>query len=154
MSATGHGGAGRSPTDGWSPPFADGIPVGAADVRQRVRLALLDSGEHCDQRPREDALLVASELATNAVRHGGGITGFQARVVGGVLVLAISDRVDDTPRTLRRLPGDHRPGGYGWPIIQRLARGVVVEPRGRTNGTGPYDGGPAGKTITVTLPLS
>jgi anti-sigma regulatory factor (Ser/Thr protein kinase) len=144
----------RPPADG--PPAAsatDGLPAGAADVRQRVRLALRDSGGRHDPRRTEDALLVASELATNAVMHGGGITGFQARVVGAVLLLAISDRSDATPTTIRRLPGDLRPGGYGWPIIQRLARQVVVETRRRAAGEGPSGAGPGGKTITVTLPL-
>ncbi|MFC4031227.1 ATP-binding protein [Streptomyces polygonati] len=132
---------------------ADLLPVAAADVRQRVRRALLDSGERCDPIPTEDALLVASELATNAIVHGGGITGFQAEVLDGVLVLAISDSADVVPTMTRRLPGDSRPGGYGWPIIQRLAHRVVVEPRRRAAGEGPSGAGPVGKTITVTLPL-
>ncbi|SCE42340.1 Anti-sigma regulatory factor (Ser/Thr protein kinase) [Streptomyces sp. DvalAA-14] len=132
---------------------ADLLPVAAADVRQRVRRALRDSGERCEPVPTEDALLVASELATNAIVHGGGITAFRAEVVGGLLVLAISDRSDGAPTTKRRLPGDPRPGGYGWPIIQRLAHRVVVEPRRRATGEGPSGAGPVGKTITVTLPL-
>ncbi|WP_329129525.1 ATP-binding protein [Streptomyces sp. NBC_01476] len=153
MSAHRHVGGG-SPADVRSePPGSDRLPVGAADVRQRVRVALRESGEDCDPRPAEDALLVASELATNAIMHGGGITGFQARVADGMLVLAISDHVAVAPVTSARLPHDYRPGGFGWPIIQRLARRVVVEPYGRTPGEGPSDAGPVGKTITVTLPL-
>ena len=45
----------------------------------------------------------------------------EAQVVADALVLAISDRADAGP--VRRLPGDHRPGGFGWPIIEHLARG-------------------------------
>jgi anti-sigma regulatory factor (Ser/Thr protein kinase) len=147
-------GAGGPPTAGLSVPSgADPLPAAAADVRQRVRRALRDSGARCEPAPTEDALLVASELATNAIVHGGGITGFRAEVAGGVLVLAISDRSDAVPATKRRLPGDPRPGGYGWPIIRRLAHRVMVEPRRRAAGEGPSDAGPAGKTITVTLPL-
>jgi anti-sigma regulatory factor (Ser/Thr protein kinase) len=146
-------GFGRPPMDGLpGSSGADRLPAAAADVRQRVRVALDDSGERYESRPTEDALLVASELATNAIVHGGGITGFQVRVLGGVLVLAISDGADMTPMARRR-PGDRRPGGHGWPIIQRLARRVVVEPRRKCAGERLSGAGQAGKTITVTMPL-
>jgi anti-sigma regulatory factor (Ser/Thr protein kinase) len=134
------------------PPGTDLLPAGAADVRERVRLALRESGERCEPRSTDDALLVASELATNAVVHGGGITGFDVRVASGLLVLAISDRTDVLP-VARARHGDPRPGGFGWPIIQRLAHRVDIEPGRRTAGEGPSAAGPVGKTITVTLPL-
>ncbi|WP_405592176.1 ATP-binding protein [Streptomyces sp. NBC_01190] len=156
--------SGTSPAAAWSAAATrsdtEGPPDDAAGVRNRVRQALLGSGERCDLRPAQDALLVASELATNALMHGGGITGFRAQVVADALVLAISDRADAGP--VRRLPGDHRPGGFGWPIIEHLAREVVVEPGpavdGATRAAGaggqaPASGRPVGKTITVTLPL-
>jgi anti-sigma regulatory factor (Ser/Thr protein kinase) len=121
------------------------MPASAADVRQRIRQELAKSGGTFDPPAVEDTLLVASELATNAIVHGGGITGFHVRVADGVLHVAVSDRSDRTPTVVARAPGDLRPGGFGWPIIRLLALGVDVRPHA--------PGGPRGKTITVTLPL-
>lgn len=164
MSARRHGTGHPPDGDQAEPSGAGGVPVSAVDVRQRVRLALAGSGERYDPRAVEDALLVASELATNAMVHGGGITGFRARVVDGLLEVAIGDRADGMPATLPRRPGDPRPGGFGWPIIRRLALRVTVE-RNDPTVSGPYRAllphpagraGPTaarGKTITVALPL-
>jgi anti-sigma regulatory factor (Ser/Thr protein kinase) len=121
------------------------MPVSAADVRQRIRQELAKSSGPFDPLAVEDTLLVASELAANAIVHGGGITGFQTRVADGVLHVAVSDGSDRAPAAVARAPGDLRPGGFGWPIIRRLALGVDVRPHA--------PGGPPGKTITVTLPL-
>ncbi|ONK13841.1 ATP-binding protein [Streptomyces sp. MP131-18] len=88
----------------------------------------------------EDALLVVSELVTNACLHAGGPE--ELRIGRGTKVLRVEvlDRGDGVPalRTARR-PG--RPGGHGMFIVQRLCLdwGVAREP------------GAAGKTVWAEL---
>ncbi|MFD9367958.1 ATP-binding protein [Streptomyces sp. NPDC060020] len=89
-----------------------------------------------------DALLVTSELVTNAFRHGGGLTGFAAETDGRTLTISVSDASSEAPRTA----ADHgalSEGGFGWELIHLLARRVSVD---RLPG--------GGKTIEVTLALA
>ncbi|MEU9163933.1 ATP-binding protein [Streptomyces sp. NPDC048424] len=88
-----------------------------------------------------DALLVTSELVTNAFRHGGGLTGFTAETDGRTLTISVSDASSEAPRTA----ADHgamSEGGFGWELVHLLARRVSVAL---------LPGG--GKTIEVTLVL-
>ncbi|MEU5957839.1 ATP-binding protein [Streptomyces sp. NPDC047525] len=91
------------------------------------------------RRFREDALLVASELTSNAILHGGGLTQFHAQIEGGSLLMQVSDRSTRAPHLVRPDPG--RPGGFGWMITQRLASHVSVDIQ------------PDGKTITAALAM-
>jgi anti-sigma regulatory factor (Ser/Thr protein kinase) len=90
----------------------------------------------------EDALLVTSELTTNAILHGGGITGFDVDVDSGGVRVSVSDGSDEMPMAAPPADGPGRPGGRGWPIVCRLARDVRVAqlPCG-------------GKRITAVVPL-
>lgn len=109
-------------------------------VKERCRAHALT----CPPETVEDALLVTSELATNALVHGGGITGFDVDVDSGGVRVSVSDRSDALPVAARTgdEDGSARPGGRGWPIVCRLARDVRVAelPRG-------------GKCITAVVPL-
>jgi anti-sigma regulatory factor (Ser/Thr protein kinase) len=89
-----------------------------------------------------DALLVASELVTNAARHGGGVTSFAAELEPYAIRLVVSDNsarmpTGPPPRDLRTAVG-----GYGWPLVCRLAERVTVDrlPQG-------------GKRIEAVLPV-
>ncbi|MYW70096.1 ATP-binding protein [Streptomyces sp. SID8379] len=117
--------------------------VSCADTRSAVRSVLLEAcfalPPHEATRLRDDALLVVSELTTNALLHAGGVTRFTACLTGGELQLRVSDRSVEVPRRLPTVPG--RPGGYGWMVVQRLASRVSVEV------------GPEGKTIVAALAL-
>ncbi|MDO0929181.1 ATP-binding protein [Streptomyces sp. TG1A-8] len=98
----------------------------------------------CGAQALEDALLVASELTTNAILHGGGITGFDVDVDPGGVRVSVCDRSDDVPVAAAPVDerGRFRPGGRGWPIVCRLARDVRVA------------GLPCGgKRITAVVPL-
>jgi anti-sigma regulatory factor (Ser/Thr protein kinase) len=98
----------------------------------------------CDTDAVSDAVLVASELTTNALLHGGGITDFRVDVVGPGIRVSVSDRSAEPPVVVP--PADRherrRPGGHGWPIVCRLACDVHVSclPSG-------------GKCITAVVPL-
>ncbi|MFJ4713831.1 ATP-binding protein [Streptomyces sp. NPDC088785] len=89
------------------------------------------------RRLSEDAMLVADELVSNALRHGDGMTRFSACVHDRDLVIRVRDRS-------ARLPGDQphdptRPGGFGWFMIQHLSHHVSI------------DRHDDGKTITAVL---
>ncbi|GLX23492.1 ATP-binding protein [Streptomyces lavendulae] len=114
-------------------------PVSAAAARDRVRELLLLAGVGLDGVAAADALLVTSELVTNAIRHGDGVVAFRAEVEGGVLRLSVTDASTRLPAA-RTGTADH-PGGYGWPLVQRLAERVDCI------------AGPGGKSITATLRL-
>ncbi|MGY0490327.1 ATP-binding protein [Streptomyces sp. WG-D5] len=117
--------------------------ISCADARIMVRSVLM---EVCcglplarARRLHDDALLVVSELVSNALLHAGAVTGFSARLTGHELHLKVSDAGAGMPRDRKPVPG--RQGGYGWQIIQRLCTRVRV------------DGGPGGKTVTAVLAL-
>ncbi|MFJ9562492.1 ATP-binding protein [Streptomyces fuscichromogenes] len=108
-------------------------PLRPADARRAVRGAVARQAEPCPARALDDILLVTSELTTNAILHGGGITGFDVHVDGCAVRVSVSDRSDETPvaeRALDERAVDERErwrtGGRGWPIVCRLARDVEV----------------------------
>ncbi|SES43156.1 Anti-sigma regulatory factor (Ser/Thr protein kinase) [Streptomyces sp. yr375] len=119
-----------------------------ADVRCAVRRAVTGrcgaTGRPYDEEALSDALLVASELTTNAILHGGGVTGFDVDVDGRAVRVSVSDRSDRLPVSTGPVDdeGRWRTGGRGWPIVCRLARDVRVSelPSG-------------GKRITVVVPV-
>ncbi|NEA98262.1 ATP-binding protein [Streptomyces sp. SID13726] len=124
-------------------------PYRPAEARRAVERAVSErcraTHTPCDAQALSDALLVASELATNAILHGGGITDFHVDVEGRGVRVSVSDRSSALP--VAKVPvdpqGRWRPGGHGWPIVCRLARDVQV--------TGLPSGG---KRITALVPLS
>ncbi|WP_051709634.1 ATP-binding protein [Streptomyces sp. NRRL S-350] len=113
-------------------PFAeDAMPV--SEGLAFIRRALADWHLVAEQAG-QDAQLVAAELLTNAVRHGGGALALD--VVQRRTRLRISV-TDPGPATDLPLPEGHRPGqigGYGLVIIDRLALrwGVFPEGPGKT----------------------
>ncbi|MFJ5998789.1 ATP-binding protein [Streptomyces sp. NPDC092370] len=124
-------------------------PAKPAEARRAVERAVAERcrATHipCDTAALSDALLVASELTTNAILHGGGVTDFQVDVDGPGVRVSVSDRSDALPVTAPRTDahGRLRHGGHGWPIVCRLARDVRVS-----------DLPAGGKCITAVVPLS
>src|SRR3954468_6184580 len=85
----------------------------------RVARRGLDSwlrAQRCESR--EDALLVVSELVTNAVVHGRGDPVVVMVYTDDRLRLEIHD--DDPRPPVRREPRSSEPGGYGLNIVDRL----------------------------------
>ncbi|MEU3059440.1 ATP-binding protein [Streptomyces subrutilus] len=118
------------------------LPSTVAEARETVAALLEKSGLPLDDRTVTDALMVTSELVTNAIRHGGGLTGFHADVHDGGLSVSVADRNPAPPVTQTSPAAGFRIGGYGWPLVHSLADRVTVTPHG------------AGKVITATLPLA
>ncbi|KOU06095.1 hypothetical protein ADK88_16195 [Streptomyces sp. NRRL F-2295] len=140
---------GSNPAGGLDASVTRPVPANAADARDAVMRLLttqfcgpVSEGLAADVVVA-DALLVTSELVTNAVRHGGGITGFAAELTDEGLRLTVMDAsrelpVDSADDSAR--PG--RIGGYGWPLIRRLSQQVTVTLQ------------PGGKRIVALIPLT
>ncbi|MFF8946185.1 ATP-binding protein [Streptomyces sp. NPDC014864] len=121
----------------------------AAAARAYARSVVLEEWNSSSRRAREedviDLLLVVSEMVTNAIRHGEGIAGFEAVSTADGIRLTVLDNSDVVPEVAYgsgALPLGHLGSGYGWPLIIRLAREIVIDRR---------PGG--GKTISVLVPL-
>lgn len=100
---------------------AEAQSVGQA--RQLVRNVL--RGSTAEAQRVDDALLVASELVSNAISHGsrqGDEIDVQFTLVGSTLLLCVVDsaRADAVPHLRRRDPT--RAAGRGIEIIARLGR--------------------------------
>ncbi|GHD75233.1 hypothetical protein GCM10010336_50540 [Streptomyces goshikiensis] len=115
-------------------------PASAAAARSSVRDLLRRAGVSLDSVTAADVLLVTSELVTNAIRHGGGLAAFHIEITDDALLLSVADTNPDPP--LPRTGTPDRPGGYGWPLVQRLADRVDVRSHG------------GGKTISAELRLA
>ncbi|MFF3013871.1 ATP-binding protein [Streptomyces sp. NPDC057939] len=115
--------------------------ITSAIARRTVGELLERAGIRLDGVLAADALLVTSELVTNAIRHGGGLTHFHTAVLDDVLHLEVGD-ANPLPPTVRST-GRGRPGGYGWPLVQTLTDHIDVTPLP----TG-------GKTITIRQRLA
>ncbi|MEU0032821.1 MULTISPECIES: ATP-binding protein [unclassified Streptomyces] len=126
-------------------------PRSPAEVREAVRQAL--DGARRSRGPEAtadatavgDVLLVASELTTNAMLHGGGVTAFEVIPGDREVRLSVSDRSEEMPTPVRRAgtPGSVQIGGHGWPIICLLARDIMISILQA-----------GGKRITAVVPLS
>ncbi len=125
-----------------------GLPATAADaralVREQMALGAPDlQDEEAGARVLADALLVTSELVTNAIRHGGGLTAFDLWITGDGLILNVADASTCPPVTTDpRSREKGQVGGFGWPLVCRLARHVAVTAL------------PDGKQITVLISLT
>ncbi|OKJ61718.1 ATP-binding protein [Streptomyces sp. CB02261] len=126
------------------------VPRDAADARARVAEAFARAGAATGRPPSPtalgDALLVTSELVSNALRHGGGLTGFAVEWDRAAVTITVADASGELPRLTGGQGGkrDFGPGegGFGWPLIRLLALEIRL--------CLPSHGG---KTIEVRLPL-
>ncbi|MFE2571446.1 ATP-binding protein [Streptomyces mirabilis] len=119
------------------------VPPNAAAAREAVTDLL--TSRSCGQgaEPADvvvaDALLVTSELVTNAFRHGGGLTGFAAELSDEGLRIAVADASPRHPVVQERGDaGAAQIGAYGG----RLATNISIAFH------------PGGKHITALVPLT
>jgi anti-sigma regulatory factor (Ser/Thr protein kinase) len=117
-----------------------GIPGAVSRAREFTRRALVDwewlPAATAEQRAAaEDALLVVSELVTNACLHAGGPDELRLGNAAKLLRVEVSDRGTGAP-VLQSSRRAGRPGGHGMYIVQRLCLdwGVIREAAG-TAGT-------------------
>lgn len=87
----------------------------------------------------DTVVLVVSELVTNALRHGGGTCTLDLTARPDSIEVAVHDTSPHAPRM--RVPDLHGgSGGFGWPMVNHLARATAV-----TRRTG------GGKTVSALL---
>ena len=100
--------------------------------------AELGAGDRLD-----DMVLVAHELSTNVVRHGGGRGELRLWREGDRVLCRVTDAgpgMPDAAERGRELPAPHMPGGRGLWIVRRLSA-VRIE------------SGPDGTTVTAAMAL-
>ncbi|MDQ0579830.1 ATP-binding protein [Streptomyces rishiriensis] len=110
----------------------------APSLARRVSENWLKATDPLDRVP--DAVLVVSELVTNAVRHTSGPCVLTLTVRDGRLDIAVADHSEDLPEVHRRSDGDER-GGLGMGVIRGLGGQIRLVPA------------IGGKTVHVLLDL-
>jgi anti-sigma regulatory factor (Ser/Thr protein kinase) len=73
----------------------------------------------------DTVILVVSELVTNALRHGGGTCTLELTAHPDGIEVAVHDHSPQTPR-MRTPDLNGGTGGFGWPMVNRLAQATSV----------------------------
>jgi anti-sigma regulatory factor (Ser/Thr protein kinase) len=97
-------------------------PASIAQARALLEQTLVDAG--VDKPRRFDALLVASELVTNAVSHGsrpGDEISVSFELDGCRLSIVVRDQARARTGPVSLTPDEQRPAGRGLGIVDRLA---------------------------------
>ncbi|MER5559061.1 MULTISPECIES: ATP-binding protein [unclassified Streptomyces] len=97
-----------------------------ARARAQVVDAIRQTAPATSEDRVNDALLVVTELITNAVRHGEGLSACKQEVQNGRLFLHVADHSDRLPVIPSRPDCQPSEGGYGWSIVQTLADRVSL----------------------------
>ncbi|MFH9697415.1 ATP-binding protein [Streptomyces globisporus] len=112
----------------------------AASARASTRDFLAGLEPPIRAEAADTVLLVVSELVTNALRHGGGTCTLDLTAHPDTIEVAVHDSSPQAPR-MRTPDLSGRTGGFGWPMVNRLARTTSVTP-----------GPSGGKTVRALLP--
>lgn len=115
-------------------------PERAADARDAVSAFVARLHPAPTSHTIQDLLLLVSELVTNAVRHAGAVTALWLTADRRSVHVRVTDPSPAHPHD--RMPDlTGLTGGFGWPMVQRLAQEVRVR---ETAG--------GGKVILATVP--
>ncbi|MEU9010689.1 ATP-binding protein [Streptomyces sp. NPDC048479] len=108
---------------------ADRSAISVADARDASRAFLETPGQpEIAAEAADTVVLVVSELVTNALRHGGGTFTLRLTAHTDTIAVAVDDASPRAPR-MRTPDLDGGTGGFGWPMVNRLARATAVTPR-------------------------
>ncbi|MFD9523328.1 ATP-binding protein [Streptomyces sp. NPDC059979] len=100
-----------------------------AEARQAARAFIETVGQPAiDPEHADTVVLVVSELVTNALRHGGGTYTLRLAVHPHTIEVAVDDLSPHPPR-MRTPDLDGGTGGFGWHMVNDLARATLVTPR-------------------------
>ncbi|MEV5619613.1 MULTISPECIES: ATP-binding protein [Streptomyces] len=101
-------------------------PEKAADARDAVASFVARLHPAPAAHVVQNLLLLVSELVTNAIRHAGAVTALWLTADRTGIHVRISDPSPVHPQD--RTPDlTGRTGGFGWPMIRRLAHEVTVQ---------------------------
>ncbi|MFI5804476.1 ATP-binding protein [Streptomyces sp. NPDC051561] len=114
-------------------------PITIAGARERARTFLDGLTPPLAPEAFDTVVLVVSELVTNALRHGGGTCTLDLTAHPDGITVAVHDASPRAPR-MRTPDLNGGTGGFGWPMVNRLARATAVTRRT-----------PAGKTVSALL---
>ncbi|MEU9313797.1 ATP-binding protein [Streptomyces sp. NPDC048256] len=111
-----------------------------ADARDATRAFLEDLQQPAVAPDAADTVvLVVSELVTNALRHGGGRCTLELTAHPDTIEVAVHDPSRHVPR-MRTPDLNGGTGGFGWPMVNRLAHATAVTRRAS-----------GGKTVSACL---
>ncbi|NED91514.1 ATP-binding protein [Streptomyces sp. SID11233] len=114
-------------------------PQRAAEARAAAAAFVARLSPAPSARAVQNLVLLVSELVTNAIRYAGGVTALSFGADHGVLRVRVVDPSPTHPQC--RVPDlTGQAGGFGWPMVLRLASSVTVHRHGTQ-----------GKTILATL---
>ncbi|MFJ2026845.1 ATP-binding protein [Streptomyces sp. NPDC087897] len=100
-------------------------PERAADARDAVSTFVARLHPAPTSHMVQSLLLLVSELVTNAVRHAGAVTALWLTADRRGVHVRVTDPSAAHPQD--RTPDlTGRTGGFGWPMVQRLAREVRI----------------------------
>ncbi|MFD5620360.1 ATP-binding protein [Streptomyces yangpuensis] len=115
----------------------------AAQARRAARAHLVtaaeDDGGYLPPLTMDTALLLISELVTNAVRHTSGGCLLEVRLASEGIDIEVTDTSDAEPEPRR--PDRRGEGGWGWHLVNRLGTDVGI-----------HHHAAGGKTIHVRVP--
>ncbi|MEV5599811.1 ATP-binding protein [Streptomyces sp. NPDC052496] len=97
----------------------------AADAREDARAFLDALLPPVTAEVAGNVILVVSELVTNALHHGGGAWTLDLTAHPDSIEVAVHDPSPQPPR-LRTPDLNGGTGGFGWPLVNRLARTTTV----------------------------
>lgn len=114
-------------------------PLRASEAREAAAVFVAQLNPAPSARAVQNLVLLSSELVTNAIRYAGAVTALSFGADQGALHVRVVDPSPTHPQC--RAPDlTGRTGGFGWPMILRLASSVTVHRHGSR-----------GKTILATL---
>ncbi len=100
-----------------------------ADARETTRAFLEGLWQPAvDSEAADTAVLVVSELVTNALRHGGGTYLLRLTAHPDLIEVAVDDPSSRAPR-MRTPDLNSGTGGFGWAMVNHLARATAVTRR-------------------------
>jgi two-component sensor histidine kinase len=97
----------------------------AADARESARDFLHGLVPAIAAEAADTVVLVVSELVTNALRHGGGTCSLGLTAHLDSIEVAVHDDSPQAPR-MRTPDLNGGTGGFGWPMVNRLARATAA----------------------------
>ncbi|UUU37707.1 ATP-binding protein [Streptomyces sp. NBC_00162] len=96
-----------------------------AGARESARHFLEDLVPAIAAAAADTVVLVVSELVTNALRHGGGTCALDLTAHPDSIEVAVHDPSPQVPR-MRTPDLNGGTGGFGWPMVNRLAHATAV----------------------------